>query len=200
MEPNSTPPTVTQPVLSSPQQPSQRAWIIAARDKLIATGINSVKIKWLAQALNTEKENFYRHFKNREQLLRSLLLHWIASSTRAYEQIMDNTELDSIAKLNIINRLWLEENCPDQYYEIAIREWARNSEIATNAIKYSDRKRVKIFETLLLDLSYDRESAAVRARAAYCYQISHLVVAGFHQTAKNRRAHAPIFLDMLLGR
>lgn len=172
-------------------------WILAARDVLKDNGIDAVKIDRLAKMLNTTRNTFYQHFENRDALLEELLKHWDTNNTKAYQQTIDQSH-DGVTELANIAQMWLEEKSFDAAYDIAVRNWARVSEAVSKAVKRSDRKRLRILETIFRDLGHENDQALVRARIAYYHQIGQLAV-GLGESKKRRRELAPIFLEVLLG-
>ena len=177
----------------------REVWITTARDALTTEGIEAVKIERLAKTLGAERGSFYHHFKNRDELLDELLQHWASNNTRAYEEAIENNEHNGVAELAFINTMWLEEKTFDPKYDLAIRDWARNSEKVAKVVRRSDKKRIEVLETIFNDLGYEGENALVRAQVAYFHQIGYLTL-GMGESTKTRRARAPIFLEVLLGK
>ena len=61
----------------TPKKPLDRdAWLRKALDVLFALGISQVKVEVLARKLKLTKGSFYWHFKNRDDLLRSMVDWW----------------------------------------------------------------------------------------------------------------------------
>ena len=51
-------------------------WLQAARMALLKGGVEAVRVEQLARTLHVTKGSFYWHFKDREELLESLLREW----------------------------------------------------------------------------------------------------------------------------
>ena len=61
----------------APKKPLDRdAWLRKALDVLFANGISQIKVEVLARKLKLTKGSFYWHFKNRDELLRSMVDWW----------------------------------------------------------------------------------------------------------------------------
>lgn len=174
------------------------AWITAAKDALINGGVDSIKIERLAATLNAERGTFYHHFDNREMLLEELLEHWKANNSRPYEDAMALEDSDAIAKMEYINNMWLEEKTYDPDYDAGMRDWARTDKKIARVVRRVEQKRIKMLETVFLDLGYDGNEALVRARVAYFHQVGYLAL-GLGETRKRRRELAPFYLDIFLG-
>ena len=59
-----------------PRQLSREDWTEAARKQLVAAGIEEVKVDRLARKMKVTRGSFYWHFKNRKDLLDSVLRVW----------------------------------------------------------------------------------------------------------------------------
>ena len=66
-----------------PGRTTREDWIQIALDTLISEGVDSVKVLVLAQKLDCARSSFYWYFKNRTDLLDSLLDYWQITNTRA---------------------------------------------------------------------------------------------------------------------
>ena len=62
---------------------NQTAWIDAAYDLLITSGVSAVKIVPLAKTLGTSRTSFYWVFRDREEVLGALLDRWERQNTQA---------------------------------------------------------------------------------------------------------------------
>ena len=72
--------TATAPLRS---QLTPESWIDAATDVLVDQGIDHVRVDVLATRLGVTRGSFYWHFKDREELLRSVLKAWRERATVA---------------------------------------------------------------------------------------------------------------------
>lgn len=175
------------------------AWVLAARDALIDGGIEAVKIDRIAKSMEATRAAFYWHFSDRDELLNDLLAHWKVTSSRAYEEIVENELADGQAELEAINNMWLEEKSYDPAYDGAMREWARISKPVARVVRQVDQRRIDILTRIFVDLDYPEDEAFIRARVAYFHQIGYLAL-GLNESRKTRHELAPIYLKVLLGR
>ena len=64
------------------QAPLRRLdWIRVASARLSQEGIEAVRVEVLSRELRVSKGSFYWHFRDREDLLNSMLSHWEADET-----------------------------------------------------------------------------------------------------------------------
>lgn len=58
-------------------------WLEASLEILAHEGDVSMRVRTISQALGVSTGSFYRHFRDRDEFLRSLIHHW----TRAYTNV-----------------------------------------------------------------------------------------------------------------
>lgn len=97
-------------------------WLQAARNALIADGINGVKIDRLAKALAVSRGGFYHHFKNRQDLLVRLLDDWTDHNSFLPTGDASLSTSTIPAYLNRLVYHHISETKFSPAYEMAIRE------------------------------------------------------------------------------
>lgn len=177
----------------------KNAWILAARDALVEGGPEAVKVERIAKTLQATRAAFYWHFADRDELLSEVLAYWKLASVESYEEVIKREDHDGAAELEILNDLWGEDKEFDPAFDSAMRLWARNSKQVALAVKKVDDKRIAILHTVFKNLDYDEPEALVRARVAYFQQVGYYAL-GFKETRKARKALAPVYLKVLMGR
>ena len=68
---------------------SREVWLAAAKQALIETGLDAVKIQPLASRLGIARTSFYWFFKDRTALLDALIEDWEAKNTGAFVDACD---------------------------------------------------------------------------------------------------------------
>jgi AcrR family transcriptional regulator len=183
---------------NSRKNPLSRAdWIIAARDLLIAGGVEHVRIGRLSETLNVTRGGFYWLFKSREDLLSEVLKHWEHTNTRPFEKILNNKH-NGTDELNALFDIWLSEKEYIPAYDSAIRDWARISKKTARVVKRVDAKRIDLMKTIFLDLGHPEDEAAVRARVAYYHQVGYYIL-GLGEPRKARSKLRPLYMKVLSG-
>jgi len=180
------------------RNPLSRAdWVIAARDLLIAGGVEHVRIGRLSESLNVTRGGFYWLFKSREDLLSELLKHWQHTNTRPFEKLLDS-EHNGIAEFHALFDIWLNEKEYSPAYDSAVRDWARISKKTARIVKRVDAKRIDLMKTIFLDLGHAEDEASVRARVAYYHQVGYYIL-GLEETRSLRLKLRPLYMKILSG-
>lgn len=149
-------------------------WTHAAQQVLVKGGVDAVRVDTLAKELNITRGSFYYHFKNRNELLESILGGW---RTRATEDVilhLSDAQSTPQHQLQRLMELPLHGQTAKEAaaIELAIRAWARRDEHARQAIDEVDRYRLSYIKGLLLQAGVESQDASDRAYLIYAYQIS----------------------------
>lgn len=156
-----------------PQRTTREDWINTALDTLISEGVDSVKVLTLAEKLDCARSSFYWYFKNRSELLESLLDHWQSTNTKS---VIDKANLDAssinAALINVFD-CWVDENLFDTSLDFAVREWARRSGTVRRALDLSDYYILEALTRMFERHDYPASEAATRARIVYFTQIGY---------------------------
>lgn len=177
---------------------SPEAWLEAAYDALIDTGIDGVRILPLAKRLNLSRTSFYWFFQDREELLAGLVGRWKDKNTGS---IVSRCEAyaDSVAEamLNVFD-CWLDACLFDSQLEFAIRSWALQSPEVLSEVQAADQRRIEALSQLFLRFGYDPVSADVRARTTYLIQIGYIAMQTQEDVAV-RMKRIPSYVEIFTG-
>ena len=177
---------------------SRADWITAARDVLITERKDALKIKRIAEKLNVTRGGFYWHFRDRDDLLDSLLKSWEKETNVLFEQTLSGDHTDGMAEFCALCRSWVNEDVYNPAYDSAVRDWARVSNRAEKAVKRVDRKRIDIIKRIFLDIGYPEDKAFIRARVTYFHQVGYYTL-GVGETRPHRRKLVPLYIEALTG-
>ena len=176
-----------------------RDWLAVARAELIAGGISAVKVDKLARRLRVTRGSFYWHFKSHAQLLRDLLKSWEESNTAPFEraaaQGSQGSTPDDFRRL--VN-IWVDENDYSAAFDTAVRDWARFSREAAQAVHRTDDRRIAILHGIFTGLGYGEPEALVRARITYFQQVGYYALE-FREDPQRRRELVSVYVQVLLG-
>jgi AcrR family transcriptional regulator len=153
---------------------SHEAWLEAAYDSLLDSGVDSVKIMPLAKRLNLSRTSFYWFFKDREELLSALISRWREKNTgNIVKQSEAYAESLAEAMLNVFD-CWLNKELFDSQFEFAVRSWALQSEEILEEVQRADQVRVEALTRMFERFGYEEKAADVRARNTYLVQIGYI--------------------------
>ncbi len=145
------------------------AWLRKALDVLFANGIALVKVEILARKLKLTKGSFYWHFRNRDDLLRSMVDWWreqqLSFIARLGEQHVDDPASQIKAVINFT------QHTEDSHHDVAMREFARFNKLAALAVAAVDQQRVDYLAQLFRAADFTEQEALLRARTLYFYQV-----------------------------
>lgn len=139
-------------------------WIDTGLKVLEQSGIEGIRVEMLAKLMNVTKGSFYWHFKNREELLCSLLKEWSDLDTDKIIEQLESTDSDASSKLLNLFELCVQD---DGRLEKAIRAWAANDPKAAVILAQVDQRRLDYTRDLFLQIGFTSFEAMVRARMVY---------------------------------
>ena len=147
------------------------AWIEAALDQLAHAGIDGVRVELLAKQLGVTKGSFYWHFKDRDELLESMLSHWRRRATLGLIERLDRRAATPRERLLQLLRLPFSgrRSTWSADIELALRLWGRHDKRARLVLEEVDHLRLRYIEGLLLALGLTSEHAPAAAVIAYSY-------------------------------
>jgi len=144
------------------------AWLKKALDVLFANGIAQVKIEVLARKLKLTKGSFYWHFKNRDDLLRSMVDWWRDNQLRFIGGLQHEIA-DPAGMIKAV--IEFTQHTDDSSHDIAMREFARFNKYAARAVNEVDEQRIEYLAGLFRAAEFSEAEAGLRARALYFYQV-----------------------------
>lgn len=177
---------------------SREVWMDAARQALISSGVDAVKIQPLANQLQIARTSFYWFFKDRNALLDALLEEWDAKNTGAFiDACAAYAETISEAVLNLI-AVFHDEALFEPQLDFAIRGWAHKSDVAAARVHEADDTRLQAIREMFERFGFAEDEADVRARTVYLTQIGYIAMQVSEATAV-RMARAPGYVKTFCG-
>ncbi len=153
---------------------SQEGWLEAAYSSLLESGVESVKILPLAKRLNLSRTSFYWFFKDREELLSTLIARWREKNTgNLIKQSEAYAESLAEAMLNVFD-CWVNKDLFDSQFEFAVRSWALQSPEILAEVQHADQVRIKALSRMFRRFGCEEGPADVRARTTYLVQIGYI--------------------------
>ena len=179
------------------KQLTRTDWLVEAL-QLCIQGIDQVRVAPLAQSMGVTTGSFYWHFKNREDLLQSLVSYWKDKNTAAIT--------DSIAGASSLAEGILKffETCVDAEQfdprlDLALREWARRSEEIRELFDGEDAARIDALCHFYRRFDYPMPQALIRARVLYYSQIGFYAL-GTSESLNTRLGYTEAYFEAFTGR
>jgi AcrR family transcriptional regulator len=178
---------------------SADAWLDAAYQNLVETGIDAVRILPIADRVNLARTSFYWFFTDRKSLLDALLERWRQKNTRNLaKQAQAYAESVAEAILNVCD-CWLNPELFDSKFEFAVRNWAQQSEEVAAEIVAADQIRLDALKRMFVRFDSDVLAADVRARTIYLTQIGYISMQ-MVETLETRLARIPSYVEIFCGK
>ena len=170
-------------------------WLAAALKALETGGLGAVKVLALASALGASRGSFYWHFRDRAELLDSVLEHWDTEWTDAVIERSLAASLDAGERLRILATDVVEHR--RGRFDPAIRAWALHDRRAAAVVRRVDRKRLAYLKSLFRGVGLGKEEAEVRARLTLAYFVGDHVIL-VKEAAAQRRKRLEQRMDLLM--
>jgi AcrR family transcriptional regulator len=156
------------------QRLTREDWINAAIDRLVANGVDGVRIDPLADTMKVSRGSFYWHFKNRRELLDAVLSSWREHQTqRIMERIRRDQNLAPIERLVRLRMLppRTRTTAEAAAFELAVRTWALRDKAVRRVVDQVDSERVNFTAGLLADATMPENEAGYWALIGYAYTV-----------------------------
>jgi len=177
---------------------SPEVWLQAARDALLDSGIDAVKILPLAKRLGLSRTSFYWFFEDREALLSALVARWRDKNTSSIvKQSGAYAESLAEAMLNVFD-CWLDNELFDSRLEFAIRSWGLQSGDVLAEVQTADRTRIEALTRMFIRFGVSEITADVRARTTYLIQIGYITMQSREGLAE-RMKRIPEYIAIFTG-
>ncbi len=177
---------------------SREAWLGAAYDLLLESGVDSVRILLLAKRLALSRTSFYWFFKDREELLDGLLALWRDKNTGNFVRQASAYAETLVEGLLNVSDCWFDTSLFDSKFEFAVRSWALQSPEVQAEVQKADDLRLAALAALFRKFGHSEPSADVRARTVYLTQIGYISM----QTSEDlalRLERMPAYMEVFSG-
>lgn len=146
---------------------SRKSWINHALGILQNEGIQGVRIDRMARDLGVTKGSFYWHFKDLDDLRRSILEHWAEQYSDVVSENREYLEADPFVGL-LAAMARVREDGLDAF-EVAMRSWADHDPVANEAVHAVYERRTKFVRRCFRRRGFSGLDAELRTRAALCF-------------------------------
>lgn len=147
-------------------------WLEAAVEQFTTKGVNAVRITQLATQLGVSRGSFYWHFKNRADLLQSIVLFWGQKNAQSViAAVQEATEMGE--GMFALYSCWLDVHRFDPQLDMAMRDWARNDPAIKKQVRQADLKCIEAISDFFKRMGVEKIEAITRARTIYFCQIGY---------------------------
>jgi AcrR family transcriptional regulator len=154
---------------------SRESWLEEALRALDEGGLGTLKVLPLARKLGASRGSFYWHFRDRDDLLRSVLDYWDTELTDAV--IERAAELRGGARERLLALMQEVVEQRRGRYDPAVRTWALHDPTAAPVVRRVDRKRLGFLKRLFVEMGFSSDQAEARARLALGFMVTeHLLL------------------------
>jgi len=150
-----------------PRGVTKAEWLKAGLKTLSERGSAGLTVEGLAQGLGIAKAGFYWHFKNRDDLLRQLLDHWVHETTEVVTADVGMQALEPRSRLARTAEMVLEHDLGR--YDMATRQWALHDRVAARAVRQVNRIRLDFVRRAFCELGFTGDDLDMRAMLFVCY-------------------------------
>ena len=171
-------------------------WLEAALAALHEQGPKGLNIQALAHRLNISKTSFYWHFKDKAELVNSLIDLWSHEFT---ETITENVKLQNCPpRQRLARAMEIIDEFDLGNYDSSFRIWARTEPRAAKAVREANRLRLEFAGNAFAELGFSGDSLACRTALWVGYQSTERYV--FPEfSAKKRKALRKDRLELLIS-
>lgn len=177
---------------------TREAWLAEAKRILIAGGVEQVKIDRLAKNLGVTRGGFYWFFNNRQDILDHLLDEWQRLDNDPLINALNGENPTPLAPFFRFFTRLLRERSYSPKLDSAVRDWARQSAAARQAVELVDNRRIEALRLAFLGLDYAPDEAFIRARILYYHQIGYYAMNVVESEAQ-RQELISIYFKQLTG-
>jgi AcrR family transcriptional regulator len=141
-------------------------WVAAALRRLATSGIDAVRVEVLATDLGVTKGSFYWHFKDRPDLLDTVLREWETSATVAGAVPEQAAPSERMARFLELVTAYAAD--PDRAaLESAVLAWAQKDAAVAERVAAIEAARTANAERLLAEVGFPPSEAAAWADIGY---------------------------------
>jgi aspartate/tyrosine/aromatic aminotransferase len=109
-----------------------------------------------------------------------------------------NGAQDGIQQFIEIIHLWADEKDYIPAFDTAVRDWARTSKEAAQAVRRADERRIEVLRRIFLSIGFPETEALIRARVAYFHQVGYYALE-IRDDPDTRKHLIPLYCQVLLG-
>ncbi|CUH47608.1 TetR/AcrR family transcriptional regulator [Ruegeria atlantica] len=174
---------------------SKQDWLDSALDLLRTGGIEAVRVERIADKLGVAKSGFYYHFRDRADLHKALLDHWVQLDGVPFLEERRFSEATPVEKLAMVADV--VDSADLSRYDNAIRQWARQDPKVRRVWRKEMNKRLEHIRGLFRNVGFEGDQLEMRVRTFVAYQVSERELFS-ELSAKDRSRIRKLRLELLV--
>ncbi|WP_108861447.1 TetR/AcrR family transcriptional regulator [Ruegeria sp. Alg231-54] len=174
---------------------SKQDWLDSALDLLRTGGIEAVRVERIADKLGVAKSGFYYHFRDRADLHKALLDHWVQLDGVPFLEERQFSEATPVEKLAMVADV--VDSADLSRYDNAIRQWARQDPKVRRVWRKEMNKRLEHIRGLFRNVGFEGDQLEMRVRTFVAYQVSERELFS-ELSAKDRSRIRKLRLELLV--
>jgi AcrR family transcriptional regulator len=174
---------------------TREAWVGAGLRALGEGGPTGVRVEPLAAALGVSKGGFYWQFKDRHELLGTVLERWESVSV---DEVIARVEEEGDARAKLRRLFALAAGGAELLRaDLAVRDWARHDEVVARRLRRVDNRRMDYMRGLFAALCDDEEEVEVRCLIAMSLFVADHFIAAEHGSRSRAEVRALVSARLL---
>ena len=171
-------------------------WLAESMQVLAKEGIAAVKVDRLAKRLGCTRGSFYHHFKDRRDLLVSMLEHWIRAWTLDIVDDISGLDLDPKTTVRALIKMIRKRKAAE--FDATIRAWALSDPLAADYVRQADEIRLGYAKSLFKAAGFKGLDLENRVRLFLYYEAFEPMMF-VRQGSKKEDALIDRRLELLMG-
>jgi AcrR family transcriptional regulator len=163
---------------------SRKQWLAAALKALHKEGPKGVNIKALAARLKISKTSFYWHFKDKSELINTLIEFWIHETELV---TLDREMLELPPRKRLLRAMDMIDKFDLANYDLVFRAWARTEPRVQKVLCKVNELRMDFARSAFAELGFEGDELSTRAAFFVCYHSAEHYVFPEFSDAKRKR-------------
>jgi AcrR family transcriptional regulator len=177
---------------------ARKDWIDAAIEMMAEDNVEALRVDTLAERLGVTKGSFYWHFKEREDLLFSVLEAWRMQMTSQIQVLIADTSGTPWERIERLLRIAISArpDVPGGPFEVTLRDWARRDVKVAEIVREVDKARFDFARQLYRDAGLSDADASDYAELHMAFVIGSrmTLAAGDREDVQRKRRIAVALL------
>ena len=183
---------------SERNQLSRFDWLECALEIFVNEGIDAVRITRLSEALAVTRGSFYWHFKDRQDLVATLVSFWAEKNTPGLIRAIETAKDLEQGILGFFETT-IDIEQFDARLDLAIREWARRETSIRKKLDREDSRRIDALSEFYKRCGFRKKEALIRARVLYYSQIGFYAL-DVTETLETRLSYTDTYFQCFTGK